>query len=145
MSGTAPDQGRSWQLAAVAAVVTETPRATSLVLELPRWPGHRAGQHGLLVGELGRTVAAGGRLDPDYRHDDVPGHAGPLAGPLQVPCGGGEELGGRALLVARAGDDVDDGTGAGERPGEAVPGDDVDAGRPGDRYDLGREWAKQRI
>jgi ferredoxin-NADP reductase len=35
----------AWRLATVAAVVTETPRARTLVLEVPGWPGHHAGQH----------------------------------------------------------------------------------------------------
>ena len=26
-------------------VVVETPRARTLVLDVPEWPGHRAGQH----------------------------------------------------------------------------------------------------
>jgi ferredoxin-NADP reductase len=29
----------------VVELVAETPRATSIVLDLPTWPGHRAGQH----------------------------------------------------------------------------------------------------
>ena len=35
----------AWQLARVVELVVETARVTSLVLELPGWPGHRAGQH----------------------------------------------------------------------------------------------------
>jgi ferredoxin-NADP reductase len=35
----------SWQFAKVVDVVEETPRCTSLLLEPPAWPGHRAGQH----------------------------------------------------------------------------------------------------
>jgi ferredoxin-NADP reductase len=35
----------AWQLATVADIVTETPRAKTLVLDIPGWPGHRAGQH----------------------------------------------------------------------------------------------------
>src|SRR5688500_2079702 len=35
----------AWQLATVADVVSETPRARTLVLEVPDWPGHHAGQH----------------------------------------------------------------------------------------------------
>ena len=35
----------TWLAAEVAAVVPETPRVRSLVLEVPAWPGHRAGQH----------------------------------------------------------------------------------------------------
>ncbi len=34
-----------WRLAEVVDVVPETPRASSLVLEVPGWEGHRAGQH----------------------------------------------------------------------------------------------------
>ena len=34
-----------WRLAEVIEVVPETPRAKSLVLEVPGWEGHRAGQH----------------------------------------------------------------------------------------------------
>ena len=35
----------SWQLGTVIEVVEETSRASSIVLELHDWPGHRAGQH----------------------------------------------------------------------------------------------------
>lgn len=35
----------AWQLATVREVVTETPRARTLVLDVREWPGHRAGQH----------------------------------------------------------------------------------------------------
>jgi ferredoxin-NADP reductase len=35
----------AWRFATVAEVVSETPRAKSLVLDIPGWPGHRAGQH----------------------------------------------------------------------------------------------------
>jgi ferredoxin-NADP reductase len=35
----------TWQLGEVAEVIQETPRVSSLVLELPDWPGHLAGQH----------------------------------------------------------------------------------------------------
>jgi ferredoxin-NADP reductase len=35
----------SWLEAVVARVVPETPRVRSLVLDLPGWAGHRAGQH----------------------------------------------------------------------------------------------------
>src|SRR5919202_697571 len=34
-----------WRLADVVEVVPETPRTKSLVLEVPEWEGHRAGQH----------------------------------------------------------------------------------------------------
>ena len=35
----------SWQLGRVVGAIEETRRAKSLVLELPHWPGHGAGQH----------------------------------------------------------------------------------------------------
>jgi ferredoxin-NADP reductase len=35
----------AWRLATVADVISETPRARTLVLDVPDWPGHRAGQH----------------------------------------------------------------------------------------------------
>src|SRR5712664_1873975 len=34
-----------WQLGAVAELVQETPRVASLVLDVPEWQGHLAGQH----------------------------------------------------------------------------------------------------
>jgi ferredoxin-NADP reductase len=34
-----------WRLAEVVDVVPETPRTKSLVLEVPEWEGHKAGQH----------------------------------------------------------------------------------------------------
>src|SRR5919199_324496 len=35
----------SWRIATVVATVAETPRAATIVLQVPDWPGHRAGQH----------------------------------------------------------------------------------------------------
>src|SRR5438874_1860629 len=35
----------NWQLGDVAELVQETPKVSSLLLEMPDWPGHRAGQH----------------------------------------------------------------------------------------------------
>lgn len=35
----------TWQVATVAAVRDETPTARTLVLDVPDWPGHLAGQH----------------------------------------------------------------------------------------------------
>jgi ferredoxin-NADP reductase len=34
-----------WRLAEVVAKTPETPRVTTLVLDVPDWPGHRPGQH----------------------------------------------------------------------------------------------------
>ena len=35
----------AWRLATVVSVRVETARARTLILEVPGWPGHRAGQH----------------------------------------------------------------------------------------------------
>ena len=35
----------AWRVATVKEVITETPRTRTLVLDVPEWPGHRAGQH----------------------------------------------------------------------------------------------------
>src|SRR5215218_1323931 len=35
----------TWLEAQVAGIVSETPRVRSLVLDVPGWPGHSAGQH----------------------------------------------------------------------------------------------------
>jgi ferredoxin-NADP reductase len=35
----------TWQVGTLVEVVEETPRTRSIVLDLPDWPGHRAGQH----------------------------------------------------------------------------------------------------
>src|SRR6202046_5624782 len=45
MAGAALSGRLSWQLGRVVDTIEETQRAKSLVLELPNWPGHRAGQH----------------------------------------------------------------------------------------------------
>jgi ferredoxin-NADP reductase len=34
-----------WQVATVARVIDESAHARTLILDVPRWPGHRAGQH----------------------------------------------------------------------------------------------------
>ncbi|MGK5111747.1 ferredoxin reductase [Geodermatophilus sp. CPCC 205506] len=45
MAGTAVLGRLTWRVADVVDVVTETPRVRTLVLDVPGWPGHRAGQH----------------------------------------------------------------------------------------------------
>jgi ferredoxin-NADP reductase len=35
----------SWRLATVTEIVEETPRVKTIVVDVPDWPGHRAGQH----------------------------------------------------------------------------------------------------
>ncbi|HEV7704876.1 MAG TPA: ferredoxin reductase [Gemmatimonadaceae bacterium] len=34
-----------WRVATLAEMIVETPRVRTLVLDVPAWPGHRAGQH----------------------------------------------------------------------------------------------------
>ena len=47
VSATVPSRTAAiaWRLATVVDVLTETPRTRTLVLDVPGWPGHRAGQH----------------------------------------------------------------------------------------------------
>ena len=45
MAGAAVRGRLTWLQADVATVRTETPRAKTLVLDVPGWPGHLAGQH----------------------------------------------------------------------------------------------------
>jgi ferredoxin-NADP reductase len=45
VAGTAVRGRLTWQVATVAEVVEETPRVRTIVLDVPDWDGHRAGQH----------------------------------------------------------------------------------------------------
>jgi len=45
MEGTAVRGRLTWQTATVASVVDETAKVRTLMLEVPGWPGHQAGQH----------------------------------------------------------------------------------------------------
>jgi ferredoxin-NADP reductase len=45
VAGTAVLGRLTWLVAGVAGLVTETPRVRTIVLDVPGWPGHRAGQH----------------------------------------------------------------------------------------------------
>jgi ferredoxin-NADP reductase len=45
MAGTALRGRLTWQVAKVSAVVDETASVKTIMLEVPDWPGHRAGQH----------------------------------------------------------------------------------------------------
>jgi len=45
MAGTAVPGRLTWQLAELVEVVVETPHVKTIVLDVPSWPGHRAGQH----------------------------------------------------------------------------------------------------
>jgi ferredoxin-NADP reductase len=45
MAGTAVRGRLTWQTATVGSITDETPTVRTLRLEVPDWPGHRAGQH----------------------------------------------------------------------------------------------------
>jgi ferredoxin-NADP reductase len=45
MAGTAVRRRLSWQVATVASVTRETATVVTIKLDVPDWPGHRAGQH----------------------------------------------------------------------------------------------------
>jgi ferredoxin-NADP reductase len=45
LAGTAVLGRLTWLVAEVVGLVTETPRVRTIVLDVPGWPGHRAGQH----------------------------------------------------------------------------------------------------
>jgi ferredoxin-NADP reductase len=45
MAGTAVRGRLTWQTATVASVADETATVRTIVLDLPSWPGHQAGQH----------------------------------------------------------------------------------------------------
>lgn len=45
MAPAAIQRGLTWQVGTVAAVIDETTRVRTIVLDLPGWSGHRAGQH----------------------------------------------------------------------------------------------------
>ncbi len=45
MAGTALRGRLTWQIGQVVETVDETPRARTLVLDVPDWPGHLPGQH----------------------------------------------------------------------------------------------------
>ena len=45
MEGTAVPRRLTWEVATVTAVTSETPSVRTIGLDVPSWPGHRAGQH----------------------------------------------------------------------------------------------------
>jgi ferredoxin-NADP reductase len=59
----------SWQLATVEDVVVETARVRTIVLDIPDWPGHRAGQHL----DVRLTAEDGYRAEREYSIASAPG------------------------------------------------------------------------
>jgi len=60
-----------WRRATLVARVAETPRVTSLVLDVPAWPGHRAGQHV----DVRLTAADGYQAERNYSIASAPEEA----------------------------------------------------------------------
>jgi ferredoxin-NADP reductase len=59
----------SWQVATVESVVDETPLVRTLVLDVPEWAGHRAGQHL----DVRLTAEDGYRAERAYSIGSAPG------------------------------------------------------------------------
>jgi ferredoxin-NADP reductase len=59
----------TWQVATVDNVVEETPRVRTIVLDVPDWPGHRAGQHL----DVRLTAEDGYRAEREYSIASAPG------------------------------------------------------------------------
>ena len=69
MAGAAVLGRLTWQVATVAEVVDETPRVRTIVLDVPDWPGHRAGQHL----DIRLTADDGYRAEREYSIASAPG------------------------------------------------------------------------
>jgi ferredoxin-NADP reductase len=59
----------NWQLGNVTDVVEETPRVKTIALDVPDWPGHRAGQHL----DVRLTAEDGYRAEREYSIASAPG------------------------------------------------------------------------
>jgi ferredoxin-NADP reductase len=69
VAGTALRGRLTWQVATVAETVAETPRVRTLILDVPGWPGHRAGQHL----DIRLTAEDGYRAEREYSIASAPG------------------------------------------------------------------------
>jgi ferredoxin-NADP reductase len=59
----------TWKIAVVVAIVAETPRTKTIVLDVPDWPGHKAGQHL----DVRLTAEDGYRAEREYSIASAPG------------------------------------------------------------------------
>jgi ferredoxin-NADP reductase len=73
MAGAALQQRLTWLVATVGEVTEETPRVRTIMLDVPGWPGHRAGQHL----EVRLTAEDGYQAAREYSIASAPGE--PLA------------------------------------------------------------------
>src|SRR5918996_2878041 len=69
MAGTTLLRGLTWQIGTVVAVIDETARVRTIVLDVPGWPGHRAGQHL----DVRLTAEDGYRAERQYSIASAPG------------------------------------------------------------------------
>jgi ferredoxin-NADP reductase len=69
MAGTALRGRLTWQVATVSDVVEETARVKTIVLDVPDWAGHRAGQHL----DIRLTAEDGYRAEREYSIASAPG------------------------------------------------------------------------
>ncbi|HEX2433700.1 MAG TPA: ferredoxin reductase [Gaiellaceae bacterium] len=69
MARAAVQRRLTWQVATVDDVIEETARVRTIVLDLPDWPGHRAGQHL----DVRLTAEDGYRAEREYSIASAPG------------------------------------------------------------------------
>jgi ferredoxin-NADP reductase len=69
VAGAAVRGRLTWQVATVEGLVEETPRVRTIVLDVPDWPGHRAGQHV----DIRLTAEDGYRAEREYSIASAPG------------------------------------------------------------------------
>src|SRR5690348_18007566 len=74
MAGTAVRRRLTWQLSTVGALTDETAAVRTIRLDVPDWPGHRAGQHL----DVRLTAEDGYRAQRSYSIASAPGE------PLQI-------------------------------------------------------------
>ncbi len=72
MTNVVVRQRLAWRVATVSAVREETAVARTLVLDVPEWPGHLAGQHV----DIRLTAEDGYSTQRSYSIASAPGHAG---------------------------------------------------------------------
>jgi len=68
MAGAAVLGRLNWTLGEVVGLIDETPRVRSIVLDVPDWPGHRAGQHV----DVRRTAEDGSQAQRSYSIASAP-------------------------------------------------------------------------
>jgi len=71
VAGAAVLRRLSWQVATVDEVVDETPNVRTIVLDVPDWAGHRAGQHL----DIRLTAEDGYQAEREYSIASAPGEA----------------------------------------------------------------------